>query len=210
MVKRPKKYISRSQTRRRRQLREQGQRSKSRDDEEYVYGEFALWPYLKNHKIEALFICVLIFYAAAVYVLRPDQKVIQEKKDAVSSLLLDQSYEWGRAYPHGYKIIAFTDENIIHTNYDTLPEELTFDWKRFSATRIQANRIKSTEEKIRIKMPGINYLPAGVSNLSITATLLRQKGAIGHLAKFGKMALIAEILEEREGYVFCLFGLKDE
>ena len=78
MVKRSRKHLSRGKIRRRRQLKEQGERSKSKDDEGYVYAQPALRPFLKSHVVETVFICFLVICGlAAMVLLRWDSKAIK-------------------------------------------------------------------------------------------------------------------------------------
>jgi len=117
--------------------------------------------------------------------------------------------EWDAEFSQGYKIIVFTDTDIIHTSLNTLPDDLKINWKEMSVARIQANQLNNTIEKIKITINDIAYMPAQVSGLAVTVTLLRKKGAAARLTKFGDLEFVAKIVEDNGGQLFCLLGLRD-
>lgn len=203
-----RKNISRGSIRRRRQLRDQRRRAACREERRYARSAFSLRRFVGRYKAEAFFIAVLIAGVLAVASLGPDKKAAKAARDSVSSFLTDRSREWNQAYPYGYKIIALTDKDIIHTSFDTLPGDLEIDWKNLSVSRIQADRLRGTDEKIKIGIDGLNYAPAGVSGVSVTAAFSRKKGARAALARFGGLDFAAEIVEDDGEYLFLLLGLR--
>ena len=82
------------------------------------------------------------------------------------------------------------------------------DWKNLSVIRVKTDRLKGTSEKIKIVVEGINYAPAGIAGLSITTTFSRKKGAVARLTRLGEFKFVAEIIDEKEGYLFFLLGLR--
>jgi len=174
----------------------------------YVPEAFSFWRILKKHIIEMSFGVILLFGIGAVVLLGPDKKAVREMSASMSSIIEDQSPYWREAYPYGYKIIAFTDKNIIHTFFDTLPEDLEINWKDLSVARIQASQIKNTDEKIKITMANINYAPADVSGLTIVTSFSRKKGIRTSLTRLGGLEFVAEIIEDNGQELFCLFGLR--
>lgn len=202
------KNTNRGKIRRRRQLREQRQRIESRGKRKYVPGRFMLGQFFKRHKVEFFFLAIIVAGVFGVFLLGPDKRAMNEMSSSMSSIIEGKSQLWQKAYPHGYKIIALTDKNIIHTSFDTLPEELEIDWDNLSISRIQADQFKKTNEKIKIKMSGINYAPAGVSGLTISTTFTRRKGATVSLIRFNKLEFVVEIIEDDGSQIFCLLGLR--
>jgi hypothetical protein len=204
-----RKNMSRGEIRRRRQLREQRQRIESREDEEHIQEEFSFKLFLKKYTVEVSLVVFLITGVSTVILLGPDKKAVNERQDAVRVLLRDRTYEWDEAYPYGYKIMAFTGKEIIHTSFDTLPKDFRIDWRNASVARIQASSLTNTDEKIKITMRGIRYPPAGVSGLKVTTTFSSRKGVVAKLARIGELELVAEIVEDNGEVLFCLIGLKE-
>ncbi|MCK4882758.1 MAG: hypothetical protein KAS92_07020, partial [Candidatus Omnitrophica bacterium] len=129
-------------------------------------------------------------------------------KASVSSVIEERSEVWDEAYPYGYKIIVFTGSEIVHTSFDTLPEDLKINWKNLSVARVQAKQFGSMDEKIKIGMTDISYGPAGVSGLTIRISFIRKVGAATILTRFDDLEFIAEIIEDNTDQTFCLFGLR--
>ena len=191
-----------------RQLRDQRQREIAREKNKYTPAKFALGLFLKRRKIEIFFTVILIVGVSGIILLGPDKGAIKEMSASVSSVIEEKSQYWDEAYPYGYKIIALTDADIVHTSFDTLPEDLEINWKDLSVVRIQTRQFGSMDEKIKISMTGIHYAPAGVSDLAITTTLIRKAGASAFLTRFNDLEFVAEIVEDNGEQVFCLLGLR--
>ena len=208
-MKRSRKKTNRAKVRKRRQIRDQREREQHRTEKKYVPEKFVFWRFLKQRKIELLLVIVMIAGITGIVFLGPDKGAINEVKTSVSSVIEEQSGYWEETYPYGYKIIALRGKDIIHTSYDTLPEGLEINWRNLSAVRIQATQFGSTEEKIKIKIPDINYAPEAVSGLTATVAFIRRKGVTTSLAQLGDLRFIVEIIEDTGDQVFCLFGLQD-
>jgi len=200
--------MSRGKLKRHRQLREESQRIVSREAKRYVPEAFNLWKFLWQRGVEFSLIAVLIIGVVAVRALGPDLGAIGEQRDSFGPLLLDQSLKWDKEFLYGYKVMVFTDKDIIQTSYDTLPGDLKINWKKMNVTRIQANQLNRTVEKIKIEISDIDYASAGIHNLTVRSTLLRQKGATIRLARFGELEFVVKIVDDDGNQLFCLFGLK--
>lgn len=205
-----RKNNSRGRIKRRRHLRNQRDRQAGREKKKYARETFILSSFLKNRKWEIFFLLVMLIVIMLIVALGPDKRAIKKMSDSVSSLIADQSASWKEAYPYGYKIIALTEREIIHTSFDTLPEALEIHWKNLSVARIQADQLKNTDEKIKIEMPDINYAPANISRRTVTASFTRKKGMVTSLARWGKMEFAVEIIEDDGERLFCLFGLRSK
>ncbi|MCK5180863.1 MAG: hypothetical protein KAR32_15125 [Candidatus Omnitrophica bacterium] len=191
-----------------RQLRDQRQRETVRGEKKYVPAGFVLGLFLRRHKVEIFLFVFLISGVLSIILLGPDKRAINEMSASLSAVIEEKSSYWDEAYPYGYKIIALTDTDIVHTSFDTLPEDLEINWKNLFVTRIQAKQFGNTQEKIKISMDDIYYAPDGVSGLSITTTLVRRAGASAVLMQFNDLEFVAEIVENNEKQVFCLLGLR--
>jgi hypothetical protein len=143
-----------------------------------------------------------------IMTLGPDKSAVKKVSDSVSALLVDQSEVWGEAYPYGYKIIALTDREIIHTSFNTFPEALVINWENLSVARIRANQQKDADEKIKIQIPDIKYAPANISGHTVTAAFTRRKGVTASLAVWGDREFVVQVVEDDGQRTFCLFGLR--
>ena len=190
------------------QLRNQRQRDMAREEGKYAPARFVPGLFLKRHKVEIFLFVFLAAGVLSIILLGPDKGEINEMRASVSSVVEEKSQYWDEAYPYGYKVIALTDADIVHTSFDTLPEDLKINWKDLSVIRIQAKQFGSTDEKIKISMTGIYYAPAGVSDLAITTTLIRREGTSVILTRFNDLEFVAEIVEDNGEQVFCLLGLR--
>ncbi|MCK5083634.1 MAG: hypothetical protein KAR31_12055 [Candidatus Omnitrophica bacterium] len=179
-----------------------------REERKYVPAGFVPGLFLKHHKVEIFLLVLLVAGVLSITLLGPDKGAINEMSASLSSVIEERSQYWDEAYPYGYKIIALTGTEIVHTSFDTLPEDLEINWKDLSVSRIQTKQFGSADEKIKIGMTGIYYVPAGVSGLAITTTLTKKKGASSILTRFDDLKFVVEIIEDNGEQVFCLFGLQ--
>jgi len=202
-----RKDMSRGEIRRRRQLREQQERVDSKDDRRYLPAEFGFEAFLYKRKKESIFLVIIVIGVFAVLSLGPDRKAMDELRDSVDEMLSWQSMEWDVKHPHGYKVIAFTDKNIVMTSYDTMPDELKINWKKISVARIQMDQMRQTTEKIEVKIDNISYPPANISGASVVATISRNIGATASLGQYGDLNLFVKIIHDDGSNLFCLFGL---
>lgn len=202
-----RKHSSRGKLKRRRQLRQVYERNTDEEKKKKDLREPAFIRFFKKRVIELLFVAVLVIGIFFVKSLGPDKKAMNTLRESVSSLLLEYAWEWDELYPNGYKVISLSDQNIIHTTYDTLPKALKIDWNKVSIERIQDKQLTSIFEKIRIKMSNINYAPGEVKGLSVSTAMVRQKGATSTIARLGDLNLIVKIVEDTGDQVFCLFAL---
>jgi hypothetical protein len=205
-----RKTKSRGRIRRERQLRQQRERIKTCVEEKFIPKEFSLGMYLKRQRGLIVLLLVLVVGIRGIRRLGPDKKADTAIEASVGSQLAERSQVWPKEYPYGYKIIALTEKEIFHTSYDTFSDDFKIDWRDLSVTRIKADHLKKTEEKIRIVAPQVRYVPHNISSRSeVTVTISRKKGMKTSLLKFDHFELFTEIVEDHEGYLFCLFGLKD-
>ena len=204
-----RKTKSRGRVRRERQLRKQRERVKARGDGLYVPKEMVPGAFLKRQIGVIVLAVILIAGIWAVKMLVSDKQGIADIEELIGARLEDERLSRGKEYPYGYKLIALTDKEIIPTSYDTLSRDFKIDWKRLSITRIRADQLQGAEEKIRIVAPQVHYLPRNISSQSlVTTTISRKKGMKTTLAQFDRFEFMAEIVEDKEGYLYCLFGLK--
>jgi len=204
-----RKKRSRGEIRRRRQLREKNQRLAVHGENKYKEKEVPLRLLLKKYVVEFSLIVFVIIGVLFIISLGPDQKATKKLRESFNSSLNSQSWEWDEEFLQGYKIIVFTDKDIIQTSFDTLPDDLKINWKKMSVVRIQANQLSGTTEKIKITINDITYASVGMSGLTARAVLSRQKGTIAKLANFGNIEFIVKIIEDDGDQVFCLFGLRN-
>lgn len=201
---------SRGRIRRERQLRKQRERIKSRGENRYVPREFTFGAFLRRQGGMVALAVIVIGGIWGVKMLVPDEPAATDIEELIGARLEAKRGAWAKEYPNGYKLVALTGEEIIPTSHDTFSSDFKIDWKKLSVTRIKADHLKSTEEKIRITAPQVHYLPRNTSSQSmVTATISRKAGMKAALAKFDRFEFIVEIIEDKEGYLFCLFGLKD-
>jgi len=205
---RSRKKRSRRKIRRRRQLREKSQRIAVHEEEKYTEEEIPLRLRLKKHAVEFSLIVFVVIGVLFIISLGPDKKVVQELQESFDPFLYNRSLEWDEEFLQGYKIIVFTDKDIIQTSFDTLPDDLKINWKKMSVVRIQANQLSGMTEKIKITINDITYAPENVSGMTATVILLRQKGASVQLARFGKLEFVAKIVEDDSSQLFFLLGLR--
>ena len=205
---RSRKKRNRREIRRQRQLREKNQRIAVHGEEKYTEEEIPLRLRLKKHAVEFSLIAFVIIGVLFVISLGPDKKSVQELRESFAPFLNKRSLEWDEEFLQGYKIIVFTDKNIIQTSFDTLPDDLKINWKKMSVVRIQANQLSGTTEKIKIAINDITYTPEDVSGMTVTVILSRQKGASARLARLGKFELVAKIGEDDGRQLFFLLGLR--
>lgn len=142
-------------------------------------------------------------------VLLTSRKSVPEAVQTVlETLAQEQAPQWAQKYPQGYKLIVITNDEIIHTDYDHLPDKLQVDWKELIVKKLKADQLKNMPERIRIQLSGLSYAPTGISGITITSTFTRQKGMIGSFLKFNGLELVAEIIEDQGNMIFCLLGLR--
>jgi len=175
---RSRKKRSRRDIRRRRQVREKSQRIAAHEEKKYTKEKVPLRFLFKKHVVELSLIAIMIFGVLFVISLGPDKNAVKELQDSFDPFLYDRSLEWDEEFLQGYKIIVFTDKDIIQTSFDTLPNELKIDWKKMSVVRIQANQLSGTTEKVKITLNDIAYAPVNVSGMTTRAVLLRQRSII--------------------------------
>ena len=195
--------------RRKRQLRKQSERIHDRGDKRYVPADMTFGAFIKRQKGLFIFAAILAVGIWGVKKLTPDKKVDSIMQNSIDAIISERTQEWDQSYPYGYKIIVFTDKEIMHTSFDTIAPDFRINWKELSVTRIQADQLERTEEKIKITPPKIQYGPQSVSSLSgVTAVISRKKGMKRSLGEFEKFEIILEIVDDREGRLLCLFGIK--
>ena len=203
------KKRNRREMRRRKRLSEKNERISSRQKREYIEEKVTLYALLKKHIVELLLIAVALIAVAFVIALGPDKKASQKLRESFDSFLYSRSVKWDAEFSQGYKIIVFTDTDIIHTSFNTLPDDLKINWKKMSVAWIQANQLNNTIEKIKITINDIAYTPANISGLAVSVTLLRQKGSVARLTRFGELEFVVKIVEDDGSQLFCLLGLKN-
>jgi len=204
-----RKNLSRGKLRRKRQLRDLWERSESKDGEgPDVPPELIPETWVERFKVELIFLVVLIAGIVTVISFGPNLIAEQALRKTVSDLLIMDSWMWEEAYPAGYKIIALKDEKIVLTNYDSLPKGLKINWKKIAISRIQADQLRSTFEKIDIKISNVNYASKGISGRSAHVTLTRRVGSTATLMRLGDVDFIVKIVEDDGSHIFCLFGLR--
>jgi hypothetical protein len=208
MSKSSRKHLSRSELKRRRQLKEQGSRLESREEASSKEKEFRIERFVAKHFITLMCVALLVIGILIVRLIMPNMEDLERIDNTVSGLILDRSYDWALKYPFGYKIIALTDKKIIHTNYDSLPSDLQINWKKLVAARIEADLLSDIVESIKVELKDIKYDPANVTDLSVRTTITRYKGARTRLAQIGSMDFMIEIVEDNGEHVFCLLGLQ--
>lgn len=205
-----RKSKSRGRIRRERQLRKQHERIQARGEGRYVPKELTFGVFLRRQGSIVVLAAILFVGIWGVNRLRPEKSAATDIEELLSPLLKDGPPAWAREYPYGYKLIALTEEEMISTSYDTFSGDFKIDWKKMSITRIKADQLKTSEEKIRIIAPPVQYLPQKISSRSVvTTTISRKAGMKATLAKFDRFEFVVEIVEDKEGYLFCLFGLKN-
>jgi len=205
---RSRKKRNRKEIRRRKQLREESGRVASRLDEEHVEDEIAQRSLLQKYKIELSLFVFVIIGIVFIMSLGPDQRAAKKLRNSFNPFLYSRSWEWDEVFPRGYKIIVLTNKDIIQTSFDTLPDDLKINWKEMAVARIQSSQLSDMIEKIKITLFNIAYVPADISRVTTTATLLRQKEASARLAQFGKIEFVVKIVEIEDNQIFCLFGLR--
>jgi hypothetical protein len=210
VLKKSRQKANRARVRQRKQLSEQRQRVQDREKHKYTPEVFSFGRFLKEHKIELAFAVIVAACITGIVFLGPDKSAIKAMSASVSATIEGQSLQWDVAYPHGYKIIVFTDSDIIHTTFDTLPENLRINWNKLSVARIQSAEFGSVSEKVKITIPGMDYAPAGILGRTVTVSFIRKKGAIVRLAQFGNIEFVAEVIEDDTARLFCLFGLRGQ
>ena len=205
-----RKTKSRGRIRRERQLRKQRERIQARGEDKYVPKELSIGVFLKRQSGFIVFAVILVAVILGSHLLGPDKNATTNIEEMISPLMHDKAQAWAKEYPYGYKLFALTDREITSTSYDTFSDDFTIDWKKLSITRIQADQLKRSEEKIRIIAPQVRYLPQNIASRSmVTTTISRKKGMKITLFKFSQFEFVAEVIEDKEGYLFCLFGLKN-
>jgi len=202
------KNKNRHQMRRRKQLRAQKGRELERQPVRQGEAAFSWKKLLAAHILELFFMGLLAAGIMGIMMLAPDRRSIKKMSDSVSVVVENQAPVWQKSYPFGYKVIAFTEKGIVHTSFDTFPEGFVFDWSSLVVAHIQANRLTNTDEKIQVVMENIDYMDVGVSGMTIDATFTRKKGMTNVLGHFGELELVAQIVEDTGGQIFCLFGLR--
>ena len=196
--------------RKRARLRDQREREFRREKNKYVVESFSLRRFFERHTMDLALLVIMAAGITWIILLGPDKKAIKEMSASISSGIGDRSQQWAEAYPYGYKIIALTDKDIIHTLYDTLPKDLKIDWNNLSVARVQSAEFGRMNEKIEMALYSINYAPEGVSNLDVKVSFIRKKGAMVRVANLGQLELVVEVIENNEGQLFCLFGLREQ
>ena len=132
----------------------------------------------------------------------------EDIKSSMLSVSNEQHVLWKKKYPSGYKIIAFSEKKIIHTEQDTLPDDLKIDWKNVSVSVLPANPLTYTEEKLKINVPIISYAPMDMQGLNVSVVISRKKQEVVGLAKFGWHNLMAEIIGDDGDSILCLIGFQ--
>ncbi len=209
ILKRSRKKTSRTKARHHRQMRDQKYRQHRREEKEYSPEQFSLMLLFRKRSGELLLIVIVIAAIVGIIFLGPDKKAAKEMMDSVSAVVEGQEADWEKMYPRGYKVIVLTDKDIIHTVYDTLPEDLKINWDKMFVERIQIREFGSLDEKIKIEISGISYVATGTSDLSVVGSFIRNEGVRIALAQLGDLDFMVEIVEDTGDQVFCLFGLKN-
>ena len=195
---------------RKRQLRKQSERIHAREDRKYVPADMTFGVFIRKHRGLFIFVTILAVGIWGGRKLASIKKVDSVLQNSIDAIISERTQEWDESYPYGYKIIVFTDKEIMHTSFDTISPDFRVNWKELSVIRIQADQLERTEEKIKITAPKIQYGPQSISSLSgVTATISRKVGMKMKLGEFDKFEFIFEIVEDSEGQLFCLFGIKD-
>jgi len=177
----------------------------------YVPDELTLAVCLQRLGILLVFGLFMLLGIYAVRLFGPDKEALKAIEQSVTSQLEDKSSQWDRQYPYGYKIIALTDQEIIHTAYDTFTPDFEINWRELSVTKIRADQLQSSAEKIRIVAPRIKCLSEDVSSRStVTVTISSNKGMKASLVKFGRFDFGMEVVENTDGKIYCLFGLRQK
>jgi len=205
---RSRKKRSRGEIRRRRQLREESERTRSYLDEDRTENEIPQRSRIKKYKIELLLAAFAIIGVVFIMFLGPDRRAAKELRDSFNFFLYSRSWEWDESFSQGYKIIVLTEKDIIQTSMDTLPDSLKVNWKEMNVARIKSSQMSGTIEKIKITLNDIAYAPVNISGVSATVTLSLQKGASARLVNLGELEFVAKIVEIRNSELFFLLGLR--
>lgn len=192
----------------RKRLSEENERFSSRQKGKYIEDKVSLFGLLKKYIVELLLIAVALIAVVFIVSLGPDKKASQKLMESFDLFLHSRAAEWDAEYSQGYKIIVFTDSEIIHTSFNTLPDDLKINWKNISVARIQTNQLNDTIERIKIVINDISYTSANISGLTVSVILLRRKGSVGKLTRFGDLQFEAKIVEDEGSQLFCLLGLR--
>jgi len=169
---------------------------------------FSFWKLLWNLKVEiGIVLCVLIG-VRLIYSSGKDNNLTKKITPDVSKLSKDRHNEWKKKYPSGYKIIVFVDNYVLHTQQDTLPEDLKIDWNNVSRLRTPSDLTQKTEAKIKITIPIMSYAPAEIFNLKVSTTIYRNQKKSWKVAALSWHNLFIEIIEDNGEEIFCLLGFQ--
>ncbi|MBN1870456.1 MAG: hypothetical protein JW847_07785 [Candidatus Omnitrophica bacterium] len=204
-----RKNKDRNKAKHHRQLWKQRQRKLAREERIYSPADADFGVILKTHKREVFLFVLMAVGVMGIILSGPDKDSMNKMSASVSSEIEQKSLYWEEAYPFGFKVIAFMGTDIVQTDFDTLPEDLKINWKNLSVVRIQTRQDDRTVEKIKISISGIQYEPANVSDVTITTTLVRNRGASALMTRFNDLEFVAEIIEDKDDQVYCLFGLRE-
>ncbi len=207
-MKRSQKKANRRRVRQRIRQQDQNQRALDRDRNKYVPEKFVLKHYLRQHGIELAVLLMAAISVTVIVLMGSDKKAMNEMSATVSSGIEEQSQRWAEAYSYGYKVIMLTETDIIHTSFDTLPKDFRVDWDDLAVSRVKSTEFGAMNEKVKISLPGIDYAPGGVFDLTVTASFVRKEGAKVRLANLGKFEFVIEVVKDSDGKLYCLFGLQ--
>lgn len=176
---------------------------------EAVLEKFSFRSFLRENRVPLFFIVLALAGITALWMTLPLKETVPDDITAtLKTLAEEQLPRWAQKYSKGYKLIVITDQEIILTDYDRLPENLRADWKHLVIKRLKADPFKNIPERIQIELSGLSYAPADIFDVTASAAFTRQKGMTGSFLKFDGSELAAEIIEDQGNRIFCLFGLR--
>ena len=158
---------------------------------------FSLWDFFKTYQVE--FLVGMIVLGILIFVPRWDSWMSkQEKKSEVSTIPEEMKQQLLSRYPNGFKLLEIKNSGITSLD-DTLSSDFRIDWDG-------AQLIKIDSGKIRIKLPNAYHDSTESFLKSLVVDFQRHHHEFIHLNQLTDFELLAEIIEDDENKVVCLFS----
>ena len=158
---------------------------------------FSLGDFFRTFQVE--FLVGMIIIGIILFVPRWDSWMSkQEKGSAVSTIPEELKQQLLSRYPNGFKLLEVRNWGIKSLD-DTLSSDFRIDWNG-------AQLIKLDSGKIKIKLPNAYHDSTQSILKNLVVDFQRHHHEFMHINQLTDFELLAEIIEDDENKVVCLFS----
>ena len=128
--------------------------------------------------------------------------------DNIRGMYFERQKEFGRRYPYGYKILAFSDGRPFETDVTVLLKDIKIDWGKIAVRRLPADPMAGEDERLKLEIPSLSSADSQDAQFNITSILARAQRRPIILTRINNRNFVVEIIHDEGSILYLLFGLQ--